>query len=55
MLPGLQIARGKQWQPSSGNLFRFEHPAAVHLSQTADAVYKAPGKYMDWNDYYHKG
>jgi L-fucose isomerase-like protein len=33
----------------------FEHHVAVNLSQTADAVYEALSKYLDWDVYYHKG
>ena len=33
----------------------FEHHVAVNLSQTADAVDEALGKYMGWDVYYHKG
>ena len=32
----------------------FEHHAAVNLSQTADAVDEALGKYMNWQVYHHK-
>ncbi len=33
----------------------FEHHVAVNLSQTADAVHEALGKYLGWDVYYHKG
>ena len=33
----------------------FEHHVAINLSQTADAVNEALGKYMGWDVYYHKG
>ena len=32
----------------------FEHHVAVNLSQTADAVDEALGKYMNWQVYHHK-
>jgi L-fucose isomerase-like protein len=32
----------------------FEHHVAVNLSQTADAVDEALGKYMKWQVYHHK-
>ena len=33
----------------------FEHHVAVNLSQTADVMNEALGKYMGWDVYYHKG
>ena len=33
----------------------FEHHVAVNLSQTADAMHEALGKYLEWDVYYHKG
>lgn len=33
----------------------FEHHVAVNISQTADAVNEALGKYLGWDVYYHKG
>ena len=33
----------------------FEHHVAVNISQTADAVSEALGKYLGWDVYYHKG
>jgi L-fucose isomerase-like protein len=32
----------------------FEHHTAVNLSQTADAVNEALGKYLGWEVYYHR-
>jgi L-fucose isomerase-like protein len=31
----------------------FEHHVAINLSQTADAVHEALGKYLGWDVYYH--
>lgn len=33
----------------------FEHHVAVNISQTANAVNEALGKYLGWDVYYHKG
>ena len=33
----------------------FEHHVAVNISQVADAVHEALGKYLGWDVYYHKG
>lgn len=33
----------------------FEHHVAVNISQVADAVNEALGKYLGWDVYYHKG
>ena len=33
----------------------FEHHVAVNLSQTADAMHEALGKYLEWDVYYHIG